>query len=200
MRGQIAMKVDRENDEEKQNHDPNQTQDVPPAYSTSQPNLSPAPKPIIQSPVPPLLIDFRQYELAQASTSEDQVTTTTTLPSLATDPKALIDLLRRQAMLPPKPIVRINCTHRDYDSSWAIPDVEFDLTLNLMALIAGRRMDLNNDLLVVSKAKQDSSDNGAGDCKKQGGLSVEELVRRFCDDPAKNKRFYDFSYRDVSPS
>lgn len=150
----------------------------------------PTPEANILCPIAnPLNIDFQNYKLPQSTVSEDQLTTTTTFPIFSSDAKVLVEVLRKQASLPPKPLVRIKGTHPEYEASWAPIKLDFDLTLNLMPLMRHAETHQGNYIKVVASGDSSSSQGGTWRSKQQNATDVEEWVQRFCDNPAEHKRY-----------
>lgn len=167
--------------------DQNLTEDRPPAYSNGY--LTAQSEGSFLSPVTSLRnIDFHKYELPQSTISEDQLTTTTTFPIFTSNSEALIELLHKQAALPPKRLVRIRGTHSEYGASYGPIRMDFDLTLNLLPLIMRAGTDKWNYFRVLPAGKNGFC-NSEKQASQQEGVGVEELAQRFCDDPAEFKRY-----------
>src|SRR4051794_23875652 len=82
-----------------------------PAYSGSPSNASAA------DPSPSLTglpdIDYHKYAIPESSLSCDQVVMKTHLAFLSSSPAALEELIREQATLPPRQLIRITGTHNN---------------------------------------------------------------------------------------
>jgi hypothetical protein len=126
------------------------------------------------------------YRLPADTLSGDETTRTTTDLGVTSNAAVLYNLLKEQAALPPKPVVRIRGTHTDYIYSWGTTRTDFDLTLDVMPLI----MPTSITRLTYVKIKPIPGDNNPAD-------PLRSWVQRFCSDPAECKR-YEQCYRKVS--
>lgn len=150
-------------------------QDEPPEYAarSSLPMLSgPSPEVLLSS------IDFSSYCLPASTVSDDMTTRTTTDPELISNATALYTLLKEQATLPPKPVVRIHGTHIDYVYSWGTTRTDFDLTLDVMPLI----MPTSTTRLNYVNVKPNPGDESLAD-------PLRSWVQRFCNNAAECKRY-----------
>jgi hypothetical protein len=158
-------------------------QGEPPAYALSNSIVT------IGGPLPSVLlpsINFMSYRLPADTLSGDETTRTTTDPGVASNAAVLYALLKEQAALPPKPVVRIRGTHIDYIYSWGTTRTDFDLTLDVMPLI----MPTSTTRLTYVKTKSIPGDNNPTD-------PLRSWAQRFCNDPAECKR-YEQCYCKVS--
>ncbi|KAI9759397.1 MAG: hypothetical protein M4579_002386 [Chaenotheca gracillima] len=76
-------------------------------------------------------LNFSAYHIPEGTLSKDQTTTTTHLAALSGDVRALVQFVREQARLPPRPEIRIVGQH-DYGGT---PTTDFDIRLNMMPYI-----------------------------------------------------------------
>ena|SRR2546430_11251443 len=154
-----------------------------PTYSDSPSNVSTA------DPSPSLTglpnIDYHKYAIPESSLSSDQTVTTTNLAFLSSSPAALEDLIREQAALPPRQLIRITGTRKNgYESL-----VDFDLKLDMLAFIARDKADGWNYIKIVEdneKAFRGGTTEALEPVAK-GGLN--EWVQHFCRDHSKLKMY-----------
>ena len=150
--------------------------DCPPTYTADVPlaSATPTPQPIREV----THIDFSSYHLQDGLLSDDKTTSTTTLPELSDNATALFKFIQAQAMLPPKPVVRITGTHIDQVYSWGSTRIDFDLTLDIMPLLV--QAGPNHSGYLKVQPISDEIDPEA---------SVRAWVQQFCDDPNDCKRY-----------
>lgn len=151
-------------------------QESPPNYfanSSSLPKTSDL-QPIADFP----RIDFSSYRLPRGTISNDKTTCTTTELMLTHDASALLQLLQRQAALPPKPLVRIRGSHADRVNTWGHTKIDFDLTLDVMPLIMPS-VSMHSGYISVKPISGDERDSDP----------LESWVRRFCNDTTECKRY-----------
>ncbi|KAK3353557.1 hypothetical protein B0T25DRAFT_591067 [Lasiosphaeria hispida] len=161
---------------------------TPPPYSgpsTSNQGTaprSPPPKGPQKYPGLPTL-DYRLYSPPLFELSSDTTTIKSSAPYLSANVTALVDLIRAQSTVPPKPQIHIvgKRGHR----------VDFSIKLNLMSLLVPedprQRMDyivcVGEGEMALRGGNKPSLEPHVGD----GGL--EEWVRRFVEDPGAVKSF-----------
>lgn len=162
---------------------------MPPPYSgPSNSSLEPAPEPQPRGPqqYPGLpLLDYRLYSPPLFDLSEDTTTIKTSAPYLSANASALVDLIRAQSTVPPKPQIHI-MGKRGTGSS-----TDFHLKLNLMSLLVPedprQRMDyircVSDGQMAFRGGVKPSLEPEVGD----GGL--EEWARRYVEDTATVKSF-----------
>jgi len=158
---------------------------MPPPYSGPSNNCpEPQPRGAQQYPGLPLL-DYRLYSPPLFDLSEDTTTIKTSAPYLSATVSALVDLIRAQSTVPPKPQIHI-MGKRGTGSS-----ADFHLKLNLMSLLVPedprQRMDyircVSDGEVAFRGGVKASLEPGVGD----GGL--EEWARRYVEDTATVKSF-----------
>ncbi|PKS11589.1 hypothetical protein jhhlp_003354 [Lomentospora prolificans] len=129
-------------------------------------------------------IDYQLYSPPLFELSSDCTTLSSKAPYLSSAANALVELIRSQASVPPKPQIHIVGTRNR--------KVDFDIKFNLMSTIIPddpkQRMDYvrcvsNGEVAYRGGAKPDVLPEVGGD----GGL--EEWCRRFVEDPAQVKSF-----------
>jgi hypothetical protein len=159
--------------------------DSPPSYTNVQP-LSRAVSGVatqqLLRPVtmPPPGAGLTYYAIAQSTLSTDKTTVTTSLPAYATDPIALIALLKEQLALAPAATVRIRGTHSE--SSYSPAVVDFDTQLSAMPLLYRPAADRWEYLKVPSLGTKTGSGTEAAEDQR-----LERWAERYCASPATNK-------------
>ena len=154
----------------------------PPAYAASN-SMPRSGEPLPTGLLP--FVDFTSYRLQAGTLSADETTRTTTDPGVTSNAESLYTLLREQAAVPPKPVVRIKGTHIDYVYSWGTTRTDFDLALDMMPLI----VPTSTTRLNYVNIKPNPGDNPAD--------PLRSWVQSFCDDPAECKR-YEHYFRSFS--
>lgn len=182
---------------------PAPTVDEPPAYSSAgtshQLSASTSAGQSSLFPINPVL-----YTSPSTTLSPDQTTLLAISPELCTNPDALVEFIRQQSRLPPKPVIRVMGTHKSSTSAHDILD--FDFQMSLMGLFvkpgAGGRsgweyVKVREGVLTVeasgSKGKRMSrvrgEKSGLGNPEEQDRHinSLEEWAQVFCQDTSPNK-------------
>jgi hypothetical protein len=144
-----------------------------PSASTSAPRLFPG--------LPNL--NYALYSPATFKLSADETTITSSKPELSTYPGTLNSLIQYQATIPPK-------AHICVKGSRPSGHVDFDLKLNMMALLVGHSD--QRERWSYLKVVEDSEVAFRGGSKESttprppGG--IDAWVRRFCEDKAAIKQ------------
>jgi len=165
---------------------PETVPDNPPAYSHDQSRTSQRPPSAVRLAVPN--VPFKKYHLPLSAISDDEVTTTTTEPLFSSSTPALTELIRQQAALPPRPLVRIQGSYFAYGNHGSI-NVAFDVKLSLMALLIRPQNDLWNYLSVKPEDDAVLSGGDGQNFSREEGQNSAYWMRRFCEDPAAVKRY-----------
>jgi len=151
-----------------------------PSNSSREPAAAPAPKGPQRYPGLPQL-DYRLYSPPLFELTPDSTTIRSSAPYLSANASALVDLVRAQSTVPPKPQLHITGKRNS--------KVDFAIKLNLISLLVPDDARLRMDYIRCV---------GDGELAFRGGVkpgvepeanSVEEWVRRYIDDPSAVKSF-----------
>ncbi|KAK5651548.1 hypothetical protein OQA88_11913 [Cercophora sp. LCS_1] len=159
---------------------------TPPPYSgpSSHPEPPATPQPKGPQLYPGLpVLDYRLYLPPLFELSPDQTTIKSSAPYLSANASALVDLIRAQSTVPPKP--QIHITGKQHGS------LDFAIKLNLMSLLVPddprKRMDyircVGSDEVAFRGGVKPSTEPEVD----EGGL--EEWARRFVEDTGSVKSF-----------
>jgi hypothetical protein len=133
-------------------------------------------------------INFAKYTLPQSSLSDDQTTTTCTDLTLFNDPTAFVETLFEQASLPPKPLIHIQGVHSEWNASYGPDEIDFDLTLNMMPLIASRKF--KSWPIICTRYAADAPLLDTKDAKGEDSkIAVVRAAQQFCDTAGLNARY-----------
>jgi hypothetical protein len=162
-----------------------ETEESPPSYCDVQPT---EPTSEFLRPVSALAsVDLVNYAIPESTISKDKTTVTTTFPAYASDPRALVDLLKAQVALPPIALVHIRGTHPEH-GGFGTATVDFDLRLSIMPLLVRPETDRWQYLTVSELGNNDGTRlSGVMEAEEQSRL--EGWAQRFCASPATNKSF-----------
>ena len=175
------------NDDNSESRDSNHSvSDEPPSYSATPPPPSRGRKPITELPVS---TNLQAYRLPQSVLSQDHVRLTTKSPTYFEDAQSLVQLVRDQALLPPRPLIHIKGTHSEYGKAYGADKIGFELSLDMTPLLVGdglhRASHLrlaplsDNDILVVDEKHR---------LKENRETDLELWADKFCRNPAVSKR------------
>ena len=82
-------------------------------------------------------INLQAYRLPQSALSQDQVQLTITSSTYFENAKSLIQLVRDQAPLLPRPLTQIKGSHSEYGKAYGPDKIDFDLSLDMTPLLVG---------------------------------------------------------------
>ncbi|KAF2840366.1 hypothetical protein M501DRAFT_1015422 [Patellaria atrata CBS 101060] len=157
-------------------HESSNPTEEPPAYT----GPSVQPEPTLPTPsassIPGMPnLDFSKYQIPESKLSDDRVTLTTTLSVLSSDPRVLERMIKEQAALPPKPLIRIRGSHTDFGAKQV---VDFDLRLNMIRYFIPARENWNY-IKLKTQAKTG----------KSSGEQLADWCKRYCKDNNTIKSF-----------
>lgn len=162
--------------------------DEPPSYSATHPPSSHGGKPIIELPIS---INLKAYRLPQSFLSEDCARLTTTCPTFFEDAQSLVQLVRNQALLPPRPLIHIKGSHSEYGTAYGTDKIDFELSLDMMPLLVGDELQQPSHLQLAPLSSDDglsSTDEKHVRKEKSRETDLELWADKFCRDPAVSKR------------
>ena len=181
-----TWEINNDNDE---SMDPHQSaSDEPPSYS-ARPPISHIRRPITELPAS---INLNAYCLPQSSLSEDHVRLTTTSPTAFESPQSLVQLIREQALLPPRPLIHIKGSHSEYGKAYGADKIDFELSVDVTPLLISDEEPQESSHLHL--APWNSGDSGLSiqdekqDLKGTPKTDLELWADKFCRDPAVIKR------------
>ncbi|KAL2206660.1 hypothetical protein CC79DRAFT_1334990 [Sarocladium strictum] len=180
--------------EQLESHEPGPRHATPPPYSgpsspepssttrslqQAQAGLSKAP---VRYPGLPKL-DYRLYSPPLFKLSSDSTTLSSKAEYLSTNVNALVELMRAQSSIPPKPQIQVRGTRGR--------KVDFDVKLNFMSLLVPDDEKLRMDYIRCVGENEVAFRGGLKpDVKPDvGDAGLEEWCRRFVSDPAGIKTF-----------
>ena len=161
--------------------------DEPPSYSAELPPAPHGPKPIIELPIS---INLQAYRLPHSAISQDHVQLTTTSLTYLENAQSLVQLVRDQALLPPRPLIHIKGSHSEYGKAYGEDKVDFELSLDMTPLLVGDALHQASYLQVAPF----SNENGVSIKDEKHVLKgnretdLELWADKFCRDPAMSKR------------
>ena len=160
--------------------------DEPPSYSATPPPPSHGRKPITELP---MSINLEAYRLPQSVLSQDHVQLTTTSSTYFENAQSLVQLVRDQALLPPRPLIHIKGSHSEYGKAYGADKIDFELSLDMTPLLVGDGLHQASHLRLAPL-----SDNGISitdekhSLKENRETDLELWADKFCRDPAVSKR------------
>jgi len=152
----------------------------PSSSSQEPPPQSPVPKGPQRYPGLPAL-DYRLYSPPLFELSADSTTIRSSAPYLSANASALIDLVRAQSTVPPKPQLHITGKRSS--------KVDFAIKLNLMSLLVPDDARQRMDYIRCVGDGELAFRGGAKPSLEPSADSVEEWVRRYIEDPSTIKTF-----------
>jgi hypothetical protein len=157
----------------------------PPLYSStaeSTPSTSPTPFSPANLHQQPLAIDYAQYRIEGAALGNDRVAVLARDERFSHDPQALLQLMDKQAQLPPKLLVRVRGSHSVYGEIKR----DFDLTLNLLPLLVSESERWS--YLKIDGSRVTVQGEPVPPAAGSAPSDLEKLVVQYCEDPATVKR------------
>ncbi|KAK0643526.1 hypothetical protein B0T16DRAFT_333567 [Cercophora newfieldiana] len=151
-----------------------------PSSSSQEPASAPTPKGPQRYPGLPAL-DYRLYSPPLFELSADSTTIRSTAPYLSANASALVDLVRAQSTVPPKPQLHITGKRNS--------KVDFAIKLNLMSLLVPDDPRQRMDYIRCVGDGELAFRGGAKPSLEPNADSVEEWVRRYIEDPSTVKTF-----------
>ncbi len=142
-------------------------------------------------------IPFTKYRVRDAKLSDDQSTLTTTSPELASTQYALLRFIHEQVLLPPKPLMVIKGTHLGSATQNYQPVVDFELKFNLTSMLdlvgdgdGDGATDRDKEVRRRIRVKPLQSSSGSSSMSSSSPLSasLEQWIKKFCEDKAENRR------------
>jgi hypothetical protein len=141
-------------------------------------------------------INFARYCMSQAKLSDDHTTVTTSKPELLATQYVLVNFIKEQASLPPKPLMVVRGTHL---GGWGGGHarhgevvVDFELKLNLTSLLDLEAVDDDDGQSTRPPTRRirvkPMSGPSSRPSRSGAAGSLEHWVRKFCEDKAENKR------------
>ena len=158
----------------------------PPTSAATPPPPSHGRNPITEFPIS---INLQAYRLPQSVLSQDHVQLTTTSSTYFENAQSLVQLVRDQALLPPRPFIHIKGSHSEYGKAYGADKIDFELSLDMTPLLVGDGLHQASHLRLAPLSDNSISiTNEKHSLKEDHETDLELWADKFCRDPAVSKR------------